>query len=139
MERTFCKQNQTLTFFLFAFMVEFVLFATFLFLRNTRYRNRDTWLFFFMSQEGNNSNEGQEQMWKMTAPVVVGAVGPVKNTLRKYTSSIPGDINIYEVQQILLVLYTFSRGCYPSSGARNQPPCRASALRTRDGNQELHC
>lgn len=58
--------------------------------------------------------------------VVIGALGLVKNTLRKYTSSIPGDVNIRKVQQILLTMYTFTRGCYLSSKVRDRPPHRAT-------------
>lgn len=79
-------------------------------------------------------------MWKQspeTDPVIRGTI--VKNTLRKYKSSIPGDINIYTKYNKSSWHCTHSpEGYYPSSEARDQPPCRAtgtiwSQLEGQDG------
>lgn len=67
-------------------------------------------------------------MWKPTPetdPVIRGTI--VKNTLRKYKSSIPGDISIYTKYNKSSWHCTHSpEGYYPSSEARDQPPCRAT-------------
>ena len=52
-------------------------------------------------------------------PDVTGEAGLEKNTLRNYTSNILGNLNIHEVHKILLAQYTFTRGCYPLSEARD--------------------
>ena len=47
-----------------------------------------------------------EQMWGMkatTIPVVIGALGPIKKRLEKYTKQIPGNIKISELQKIALL------------------------------------
>ena len=43
------------------------------------------------------------RMWDIktdTTPVVIGALGLVKKALERYTNNIPGNINIFEIQNI---------------------------------------
>ena len=79
-------------------------------------------------------------MWELkttTVPVVMGALGTIKEDMENYTNKTPGNINIHELRKDSFLQPTFSDGSFPSS--RNPLCLPKSMVWTRMLREKITC